>query len=64
MPVLKALVEKNSEKSNELLKLIDWTRFRYVDNKFLRFGDKRISVNQAQDLLVENGFKAGFLKII
>jgi len=57
LPVIEALINKNCEKSDNLLKFIDWSRIRYADRIFLTLGDKRITVELAHKILLENHFK-------
>jgi len=57
LPVIKALINKDCEKADNLLKFIDWSRFRYVDRLFFMLDDKRITVERAHKTLLKNHFK-------
>lgn len=57
LPVIEALINKNCEKSDNLLKFIDWSRIRYADRIFLTLDGKRITAERAHKILLENHFK-------
>ncbi|MFX1299010.1 MAG: hypothetical protein ACFFD2_29650, partial [Promethearchaeota archaeon] len=57
LPFIEALVNKNCEKTDNLLKLIDWSRIWYADRFFLKFDDKRITAERAHTILLKNNFR-------
>lgn len=57
LPVIEALLNQNCEKAENLLKFIDWSRFRYADRIFLNLDGKHITIESAHKILIENHFK-------
>jgi hypothetical protein len=56
LPVLKALVNRDNEKADELAKPFDFSRYWY-GRIFLKMGEKRITAERAHKILLDNNFK-------
>ncbi|MFX1569007.1 MAG: hypothetical protein ACFFCV_11650 [Promethearchaeota archaeon] len=57
LPVIEALMNKNCEQADNLLKFIDWSRIWYANRRFLKIDDKFINFERAHKILLENHFK-------